>query len=136
LKQLIELQRGEVLNEIKIGPVTRLDLIQYAGASGDFNPIHTIDAEAEKAGLPGIIAHGMWTMGNLAKLFSPLLESGFIQDYSVRYQGMVFLGDVITLKATLEKQEGNILTFNVSAVNQDQKVAVKGNLVFHKYLSN
>jgi acyl-CoA thioesterase FadM len=73
-------------------------------------------------------------MGNLAKLFSPLLESGFIQDYFVRYQGMVFLGDVITLTATLEKQEGNTLTFNVLAVNQDQKIAVKGQLVFYKYL--
>jgi predicted thioesterase len=46
----------------------------------------------------------------------------------------VFLGDVITLTATLEKQEGNTLTFNVSAVNQDQKIAVKGQLVFYKYL--
>lgn len=124
------MQIGEALDEIKIGPVARIDLIKYAGASGDFNPIHTIDAEAEKAGLPGIIAHGMFTMGNLAKLFSPYLGNGFIKDYSVRFQGMVYLDDVVTLKATLENKEDILLTFNCSAVNQDQKVVVKGQVVF------
>lgn len=69
---LTALQVGSELENITLSPVTRLDLIKYAGASGDFNPIHTIDEEAEKAGLPGIIAHGMWTMGNLAKLL-PLM---------------------------------------------------------------
>lgn len=130
MKQLVELQIGEALNEIQIGPVSRLDLIKYAGASGDYNPIHTIDDEAEKAGLPGIIAHGMWTMGNLAKIFSEYLYNWFIKDYSVRFQGMVFLGDVITLKATLVEKQENTLTFNVTAVKQDEKVAVKGQVAF------
>lgn len=62
---------GDSLESMELPPVSRLDLIKYAGASGDFNPIHTIDEAAEKAGLPGIIAHGMWTMGNLGKLFTP-----------------------------------------------------------------
>lgn len=130
MKQLVELQIGETLNEIQIGPVSRLDLIKYAGASGDYNPIHTIDDEAEKAGLPGIIAHGMWTMGNLAKILSEYLVNGFIKDYSVRFQGMIFLGDVITLKATLVEKQENTLTFNVTAVKQDEKLAVKGQLAF------
>ncbi|WP_077211748.1 MaoC/PaaZ C-terminal domain-containing protein [Bacillus dakarensis] len=130
MKQLVELQIGETLNEIQIGPVSRLDLIKYAGASGDYNPIHTIDDEAEKAGLPGIIAHGMWTMGNLAKILSEYLVNGFIKDYSVRFQGMIFLGDVITLKATLVEKQENTLTFNVTAVKQDEKLAVKGRLAF------
>lgn len=50
---------GDRLESITLLPVSRLDLIKYAGASGDFNPIHTIDEAAEKAGLPGMIAHGM-----------------------------------------------------------------------------
>lgn len=44
---------GETLDTVTMKPVTRLDLIKYAGASGDYNPIHTIDKEAERAGLPG-----------------------------------------------------------------------------------
>ena len=102
---LVELQIGEALDAIQLNPVNRLDLIKYAGASGDFNPIHTIDGEAKNAGLPGIIAHGMWTMGNLAKLFTPYVEEGFIQDYSIRFRGMVFIDDVITLKANLVEKE-------------------------------
>lgn len=124
------LQVGESLPDIQLNPVSRLDLIKYAGASGDFNPIHTIDEEATNAGLPGIIAHGMWTMGNLAKHFTSFVEEGFIQDYSIRFRGMVFLNDVITLKATLAERNENALTFNVVAVNQQNQDVVKGHIVF------
>ncbi|MBT2736351.1 MaoC family dehydratase [Bacillus sp. ISL-7] len=133
MSTLTELQVGKSVKEIQLEPVSRLDLIKYAGASGDFNPIHTIDDEAKKAGLPGIIAHGMWTMGNLAKLFTTYYDEGFIQDYSIRFKGMVFLNDVITLKATLkEKQEQN-LRFTVQAVNQQGNEVLKGEVVYHQY---
>jgi acyl dehydratase len=130
MRRIGDLGVGEALDEIEMAPVTRLDLIKYAGASGDFNPIHTIDAEAEKAGLPGIIAHGMWTMGNLAKLFTPHLTEGFLQDYAIRFKGMVFIGDVITLKAVVaERQEGQV-KFTLQAVNQQGKDVLKGDAVF------
>ncbi|WP_153125100.1 MaoC family dehydratase [Peribacillus tepidiphilus] len=130
MNSLTELQVGDSLNEVILEPVSRLDLIKYAGASGDYNPIHTIDEEAKKAGLPGIIAHGMWTMGNLAKLFTSYYEEGFIQDYSIRFNGMVFLNDILTLKATLKEKTENKLRFNVLAVNQDGKEVIKGEVVF------
>lgn len=130
MSRIADLQAGESLSEIRLEPVSRLDLIKYAGASGDFNPIHTIDAEAEKAGLPGIIAHGMWTMGNLAKLFTPHIEEGFIQDYAIRFKGMVFLGDEITLKATVAEKLEDHLKFTVEAVNQSEKSVLKGDIIF------
>ncbi|OLS40329.1 MaoC/PaaZ C-terminal domain-containing protein [Bacillus sp. MRMR6] len=128
-----QLQVGEALNEIQLEPVSRMDLIKYSGASGDFNPIHTIDDEAKKAGLPGIIAHGMWTMGNLAKLFTPYYEEGFIQDYSIRFKGMVFLNDVVTLTATLKDVNDNKLRFQVQAVNQNGNEVLKGDVVYTQY---
>ncbi|GAA0479980.1 MaoC family dehydratase [Salinibacillus aidingensis] len=133
MKSIAELNPNETLEEVTLEPVSRLDLIKYAGASGDFNPIHTIDEEAKKAGLPGIIAHGMWTMGNLGKLFTPYLEQGFIQDYQIRFSGMVFLNDVITLKATLVDQSNEHMDFAVAAVNQDDKAVIKGKVRFAKY---
>jgi acyl dehydratase len=133
MSTLAELHVGESLKEIQLGPVSRIDLIQYAGASGDFNPIHTIDEEAVKAGLPAIIAHGMWTMGNLAKLFTSYYEEGFIQDYSIRFKGMVFLNDVITLKATLVEKKGNQLHFKAQAVNQHGNEVLKGEVLYHQY---
>lgn len=133
MTKLAELQVGESLKEVQLKPVSRLDLIKYAGASGDYNPIHTIDDEAKKAGLPGIIAHGMWTMGNLAKLFTSHYEEGFIRDYSIRFKGMVFLNDVITLKASLSEKTENQLNFDVMAVNQEGKEVIKGKVVYHQY---
>ncbi|MEW9677450.1 MaoC/PaaZ C-terminal domain-containing protein [Lentibacillus sp. L22] len=133
MKQLLDLQQGESLPEVTLDPVSRIDLIKYAGASGDYNPIHTIDDEAKKAGLPGIIAHGMWTMGNLAKLFTPYLEDGFIQDYQIRFSGMVFLQDLITLKARLKEVNEKQLNFQVMAVNQDGKEVIKGTVNFLLY---
>lgn len=130
MKRIAELGVGEALAEIEMAPVSRLDLIKYAGASGDFNPIHTIDAEAEKAGLPGIIAHGMWTMGNLSKLFTPYLSEGFIQDYAIRFKGMVFIEDVITLKAVVSERQESKMKFTVQAVNQQGKDVLKGDVVF------
>jgi acyl dehydratase len=133
MSTLTQLQVGESVKEIQLDPVSRIDLIKYAGASGDFNPIHTIDEEAKKAGLPGIIAHGMWTMGNLAKLFTPYFEEGFVQDYSIRFKGMVFLNDVITLKATLNEKVDNKLRFQVQAVNQNGNEVLKGEVLFNQY---
>nr|WP_312476123.1 MaoC/PaaZ C-terminal domain-containing protein [Neobacillus sp.] len=133
MSMVAELQVGNVLKEMQLEPVSRLDLIKYAGASGDFNPIHTIDEEAKKAGLPGIIAHGMWTMGNLAKLFTEYYEEGFIQDYSIRFKGMVFLHDVITLKAILKEKQENKLRFNVQAINQEGNEVLKGEVLYHQY---
>ncbi|MRG85959.1 MaoC/PaaZ C-terminal domain-containing protein [Salinibacillus xinjiangensis] len=130
MKNLVEIKPGEYLEEITLNPVSRIELIKYAGASGDFNPIHTIDEEAEKAGLPGIIAHGMWTMGNLGKLFTPYYEEGFIRDYQIRFAGMVFLNDVLTLKAILEERNDENLVFDVKVVNQDGKEVIKGKVRF------
>jgi acyl dehydratase len=133
MSRIAALTAGDTLQEIELPPVSRLELIKYAGASGDYNPIHTIDEEAEKAGLPGIIAHGMWTMGNLAKLFTPYYEEGFIQDYSIRFRGMVFLNDVITLKARLKETKGQKLHFEVAAENQTGTDVIIGTILYTLY---
>ncbi|HSU79728.1 MAG TPA: MaoC/PaaZ C-terminal domain-containing protein [Candidatus Angelobacter sp.] len=130
---LKELQVGEALPVVHLAPVSRLDLIKYAGASGDFNPIHTIDEEATKAGLPGIIAHGMWSMGNLAKLFTNFNEEGFVRDYSVRFKNMVQLGDQLTLSAVLAEVQDHDLHFKLETVNQNEKTVISGKLIFSLY---
>ncbi|UPG64059.1 MaoC/PaaZ C-terminal domain-containing protein [Metabacillus endolithicus] len=136
MSRLLRCHVGEELPIVTLPPVSRLDLIKYAGASGDYNPIHTVDDEAKKAALPAIIAHGMWTMGNLAKLFTPYHEEGFIQDYQIRFRGMVFLGDIITLKARLTEENVQYSTFKVNAVNQNGVDVIKGIVTFAKYKDN
>ncbi len=133
MMKLNQLRNGDMLPEVELPAVTRLDLIKYAGASGDYNPIHTIDAEAKKAGLPGIIAHGMWTMGNLAKLFTPFYEEGYMEKYRVRFDGMVFLDDVVRLQGRLTEQTDDRLKFEVRAVNQRDQEVIQGEVVFKIY---
>ncbi|GAA1944694.1 MaoC/PaaZ C-terminal domain-containing protein [Microbacterium aquimaris] len=66
--------------------LTRESLVRYAGASGDFNPIHYRDDVAERVGLPGVLAHGMLTMGLAVETLVPWLgDSGRILEYGVRF---------------------------------------------------
>jgi acyl dehydratase len=128
-----ELNNGDTLPSVVLKPVSRLDLIQYAGASGDFNPIHTIDNEAKRLGLPGVIAHGMWTMGNMTKLFTPFYEEGFVKHFRNRFSGMVFLDDVLNLSATLNERREDELHFTVEAIKQDGQTVSRGYIIFCLY---
>ena len=130
---LLDLQVNDVLKEVTLEPVSKEALIAYAHASGDHNPIHQDEEQAKRLGLPGVIAHGMWTMGNLSKLFTPFYEEGYVKDYSIRFRDMVFLGDSIRLRASLEKKLNRDLYFNVSAINQQEKEVLKGNVVYRLY---
>lgn len=66
--------------------LTRESLVRYAGASGDFNPIHYSDEVATRVGLPGVLAHGMLTMGLAGSTIVPWLgDAGRITDYGVRF---------------------------------------------------
>ncbi len=130
---LLEIQVGDELEEVSLEPVTKETLVAYANASGDHNPIHKDEEQAKRLGLPGIIAHGMWTMGNLSKLFTPYYEDGFIKDFTIRFRDMVFLEDTIRLRAKLEAKLGNELHFIVSAVNQKEQAVLKGKIVYCLY---
>lgn len=88
---------GDALEEVEFAQITRLDLIKYAGASGDYNPIHTVDEAAHEAGLPGVIAHGMFTAAAMGRLFSPYLEHGYVSDLAARFTGMVYVGDALVV---------------------------------------
>lgn len=130
MSTLKSLNISDELKSIELQPVNRLELIKYAGASDDYNPIHTIDTEAERAGLPGIIAHGMWTMGNLSRLFSQYIEEGYIEDYRVRFTGMVFLDDVISLNGKLVDRDDSQLIFDVNASKRDGQKVIQGQVSF------
>jgi acyl dehydratase len=118
---------GDEVEERKLPPVDRMRLIKYAGASGDFNPIHLIDENAAEAGLPGIIAHGMLTVATMGLLFSPYLEHGYVKTFRSRFSGMVFLGDVLRVGGRVsgveETDEGRLYAFEVYARREEDTVA-------------
>jgi len=85
LPVLAELQQGQVLAERRLH-FERDTLVRYAGASGDFNPIHYRDDVAAEVGLPGVLAHGMLTMGTAVQVVVDWVgDAGRILDYQVRF---------------------------------------------------
>ncbi len=118
---------GDEFQSRVLPPVTRLQLIKYAGASGDYNPIHTVDSAAEEAGLSGVIAHGMLTAATIGSLFSPYLERGYVREIKVRFSGMVYVGDEITVGGHVsgreDAEEGCVYGFEVYASNGESVVA-------------
>jgi acyl dehydratase len=127
---------GDDLESRTLPPVTRLQLIKYAGASGDYNPIHTVDEAAEEVGLDGVIAHGMLTAATMGLPFSPFLEHGYVRGLEVRFSGMVYLGDDITVGGHVSEREESgedcLYTFEVYAKHEENTVAsgTVGFLVF------
>ena len=128
---------GGELGPRTLPPVTRLQLIKYAGASGDFNPIHTIDEAAEQAGLKGVIAHGMLTLATMGLLFSPYLEHGYVKDFRARFSGMVYVGDVLEIGGRVtgveETDEGRLYAFDVFSRRGEGDVVASGTVGFMVY---
>jgi acyl dehydratase len=129
MKQLWQV--GDKTTTIRKGPITAQDLTQYANASGDFNPIHLDEMAAKKAGLEGIIAHGMLSMGYLGALMMEVAGiEGILKSFSTKFRTMVKLGDFVTCQGEVIKVEqrevGTLVTFSLQAVTQEMQVALKG----------
>lgn len=106
-----EVEAGQEIPAVEYR-VRRVDLVKYAGASGDFNPIHYRDDIAAEVGLPGVLAHGMLTMGLAVETIVPWLgDSGRILEYGVRF----------TRPVVVDPEEGATLTVvaKVGAIADD-----------------
>src|SRR5256886_14437145 len=100
---------GDAIPKVVKSPVSHLQLVRYAGASGDFNPLHTDPKIGELIGVGGIIAHGMLIMGFVGQLLSDYVGPTTLRKFDVRFKGMTRLGDVITCTGTItEKYETDV----------------------------
>lgn len=81
--------------DFTFGPVTRTDLVRYAGASGDFNPLHHDEGFAREAGLPSVMAHGMLSAGLLGSFLSAWVGDRFVRRFRVRFVAPVWPGDTL-----------------------------------------
>lgn len=142
------LEKGQSIGELRV-PVTRADLVRYAGASGDFNPIHWNERFATAVGLPGVIAHGMFTMGAAVQLVTDWAgDPGAVVDYQTRFTKPVPVpdaageespetgGSLITVAGRIGALDAEARTARVDltvtapdAEGTDQKVLVKAQAV-------
>ncbi|MFJ6798601.1 MaoC family dehydratase [Streptomyces sp. NPDC091268] len=110
-------------------PVTRATLVRYAGASGDFNPIHWNEKFAKEVGLPDVIAHGMFTMAEAVRVVTDWVgDPGAVVEYGVRFTKPVVVpnddrGALIEVTAKVAaKLDGNRVRVDLTAMSAGQKV--------------
>jgi len=108
----------------------RTDLVMYAGASGDFNPMHTDEVAARAAGLPSVFGHGMFTMGLLAKAVTDYVGVGNLRLYKVRFTKQTWPGEVLTTHVRVAKKyedDGErLVDLECEVVNQNGEAKVSG----------
>lgn len=128
-----DVQVGAEIPKLVTAPVTHLQLVRYAGASGDFNPLHTDPKIGEMIGVGGIIAHGMLIMGFVGQMLSDYVGPQALKKFGVRFKGMTRLNDEITCTGTItEKYEENgegRIAGKVQAADQNGDVKVTGTFV-------
>ena len=125
----------EEVNEGDEAPVlthelTRTDLVMYAGASGDFNPMHTDEVKAKEAGLPSVFGHGMFSAGFLATALTNYVGIGNLKRYKVRFAKQTWPGETFTtqIKVTAKRKEDgdNLVDLECALLNGDGEVKVQG----------
>ncbi len=122
---------GDTHEEQVVDNLTRTQIVQYAGASGDYNPIHSDEVYTTKvAGYPSVFAHGMLSMGMTGMMLTNYVGDGRLTKFGVRFTRQVWPGDSLTSKATVEaiREEGgqHFVDLSVSTVNQEGVEVVSG----------
>ena len=123
---------GDSLPSLSTNVINQMDLVRYAGASGDFNPIHNDVEFAKKVGLGGTIAHGMFSMAQLGRMLTNSINPLQIKNFNVKFKGMVKPGQTLTCTAKVKRKKEDagvkLLTISIEGVAGDQ-VCVSGEAV-------
>src|ERR1700733_15270866 len=121
---------GDEIPKIEVKGVTRPGFVRYAGASGDFVPLHYDQTFVEGAGIPTVFAQGMFTAGLLSKALTDVAGMGQVRRFKVRFATRVWPGDVITCRGKVtnktEKNGEKIIEGDLEVLNQKGEAAIKG----------
>ena len=113
--------------------LTRGDLIAYAGASGDMNPMHTDEVAAKKAGLPSVFGHGMLSMGILGRALTDWAGVGNLKEYRARFTKQTWPGETLTTRIVVtdksQTEDGKRVSVDVTLTNQNGEVKLSGSAV-------
>ena len=126
-----ELEVGQVHEMVLVEDLKRTQIVQYAGASGDYNPLHTDEIfTKEVAGYPSVFAHGMLTMGMTGRMLTDLVGDGRLKSFGVRFTSQVWPGDdlkgVATVEGVREDGDARVVDFKLETLNQDNTVVLSG----------
>jgi len=124
-------QVGDSRTMVVVDNLTRTQIVMYAGASGDYNPLHTDEVFATQvAGYRTVFAHGMLSMGATGRLLTDWFGADSLVRFGVRFVNQVWPGDTLTATATVEalREDGaaKLVDLAISTTNQDGKPVVTG----------
>ncbi|MBI2761524.1 MAG: MaoC family dehydratase N-terminal domain-containing protein [Chloroflexi bacterium] len=121
---------GDTHEAVVVENIQRTHIVKYAGASGDFNPLHHDDVAANKmAGYPSVFAHGMLSMGLTGRMLTDWLGPTALKQFGVRFTRQVWPGDTLTAKAEVTAVENGQATIKLVTVNQNGESVVEGEAV-------
>src|SRR6516162_10296027 len=126
-----DLKVGDSFTQRLVEDLKRTQIVQYAGASGDYNPLHTDEVYTTKiAGYPSVFAHGMLTMGLTGQAVTALAGTENLLRFGVRFTAQVWPGDTLTVRATVasitDGDDGPAAEFSLSTVNAEGKEVMSG----------
>ena len=122
-----DLNIGDTYSECLVENLSRTQIVQYAGASGDYNPLHSDEVfTTQMAGYPSVFAHGMLTMGMTGRMVTNYVGDGRLTKYGVRFTNQVWPGDTLNSTATVEEVDDGVVKLKVETTNQDGAVVVSG----------
>ncbi|MEW6529914.1 MAG: MaoC/PaaZ C-terminal domain-containing protein [Thermodesulfobacteriota bacterium] len=117
---------GDAMPVLVKAPIDKVQLVRYAGASGDFNPLHFDPEHAKAVGLEGTIAHGMLIMGFVGQAMTNWIPKKYIRKFGVRFADMTKPGDVVTVTGSVKEKIGKRIVCDLAAKNQDGKLLIVG----------
>ncbi len=122
-----QLTVGDTYTVRLVEDLKRTQLVQYAGASGDYNPLHTDEVFTTRvAGYPSVFAHGMLTMGMTGRMLTDYVGDARLTRYGVRFTSQVWPGDTLDATATVKAVNGDRVELDVKTVNQDGVEVLSG----------
>ncbi|HJY72726.1 MAG TPA: MaoC/PaaZ C-terminal domain-containing protein [Streptosporangiaceae bacterium] len=122
-----DLAVGQTFETVVVTDLKRTQIVQYAGASGDYNPLHTDEIYATKiAGYPSVFAHGMLTMGLTGRALAELAGTASLLRFGVRFTAQVWPGDTLTVRCSVVRVGDQDAEFLVSTVNAEGTEVVSG----------
>ena len=126
-----EIKVGDTFEEEVCNNLSRTQIVQYAGASGDYNPLHSDEVfTTQVAGYPSVFAHGMLSMGMTGRMLTNVVGDGHLTYYGVRFTSQVFPGATLTARATItairEEAGETLADLEVSTVDEEGVEVIKG----------
>lgn len=126
-----DIKVGDTYEEEVCNNLSRTQIVQYAGTSGDYNPLHSDEIfTTQIAGYPSVFAHGMLSMGMTGKMLTNYVGDGRLKSYGVRFTAQVFPGATLTAKATvteIREEDGvTIADISVSTTDEAGTEVIKG----------